>query len=83
MCWTTLTIRNVLTELPREPGFRVVVYVVGMIDEVVSEMFVQIEWMDRKFGVPLPQLEPVNPDTNTREAINDWHYWESDGTRLC
>ena len=60
-----------------------VVRVIGMIDEVVSEMFVRIEWMDREFGVPLSQLEPVDPDEDTREAVNDWHYWEGDGTRLC
>ena len=60
-----------------------VVRVVGMIDEIVSEMFVQIKWMDRQFGVPLAQLEPVDPDEDTKEAINDWHYWEGDGTRLC
>jgi hypothetical protein len=59
-----------------------VVRVVGMIDEVISEMFVEIEWMDRTFGVPLAQLEPIDPDEDTREAINDWHYWEGDGTRI-
>jgi len=59
-----------------------VVRVVGMIDEVTSEMFVEIEWMDRTFGVPLAQLEPIDPDKDTREAINDWHYWEGDGTRI-
>jgi hypothetical protein len=58
------------------------VRVVGMIDEVISEMFVRIEWMDREFGVPLSQLEPVDPDTDTKEAINDWHYWEGDGIRI-
>lgn len=59
-----------------------VVRVVGMIDEVIQEMFVEIEWMDRRFGVPLAQLEPIDPDPNTKEAINDWHYWEGDGTRI-
>ena len=59
-----------------------VVRLVGMIDEVIQEMFVEIEWMDRRFGVPLAQLEPIDPDANTKEAINDWHYWEGDGTRI-
>lgn len=53
-----------------------------MIDEVIQEMFVEIEWMDRRFGVPLAQLEPIDPDPNTKEVINDWHYWEGDGTRI-
>ncbi len=59
-----------------------IVCVVGMIDEVISEMFVRIEWMDREFGVPLSQLEPTDPDSDTKEAINDWHYWEGDGVRI-
>ncbi len=58
------------------------VRVVGMIDEVIQEMFVEIEWLDRRFGVPLAQLEPIDPDPETKEAINDWHYWEGDGSRI-
>jgi hypothetical protein len=53
-----------------------------MISEVVQEMFVEIEWNGRQFGVPLAQLQPVDPDSQTKEAINDWHYWEGDGTRI-
>ena len=58
--------------------------VVGMTDEVVSsrEMFVLIEWMDRKFGVPLSQLEVLDADPDTRDAVDDWHYWNGDGGRL-
>jgi len=58
--------------------------VVGMTDEVVSsrEMFVLVEWMDREFGVPLSQLEILDADSDTREAVDDWHYWNGDGGRL-
>ncbi|AEN07094.1 calcium-binding protein [Halolamina sp.] len=58
--------------------------VVGMTDEVVSssEMFVLVEWMDREFGVPLSQLEVLDVDSDTREAVDDWHYWNGDGGRL-
>mgnify|MGYP006279401411 FL=1 len=31
-------------------------------------MFVEIEWMDRRFGVPLAQLEPIDPDANTKRG---------------
>lgn len=60
------------------------VSVVGMTDEVVSsgEMFVLVEWMDREFGVPLSQLEVLDVDSDTREAVDDWHYWNGDGGRL-
>jgi hypothetical protein len=60
------------------------VRVVGMTDEVVSshEMFVLVEWMNREFGIPLSQLEPIAVDDETREAIADWRYWNGDGGRL-
>ena len=58
--------------------------VVGMTDEVVSsrEMFVLVEWRDREFGVPLSQLEVLDVDSDTRQAVDDWHYWNGDGGRL-
>ncbi|MDQ2050784.1 calcium-binding protein [Natronolimnohabitans sp. A-GB9] len=60
------------------------VRVVGMTDEVVSsrEMFVVVEWRDREFGVPLSQLEVLDGDDETCEAVDDWHYWNGDGGRL-
>lgn len=53
------------------------VRVVGMTDEedCMCEMFVRIEWMGREFGVPLTQLEPVDADSETQEAVADCHYW--------
>jgi hypothetical protein len=58
--------------------------VVGMTDGVVSsrEMFVLVEWMDRGFGAPLSQLEVLDVDQDTRDAVDDWHYWNGDGGRL-
>ena len=38
-------------------------------------MFVTVEWMDRELGVPLEQLEPVDPNDDTEQATEDWHYW--------
>lgn len=58
---------------PLEEGEEV--RVVGMTDDIVSEMFVRIEWMDREFGVPLSQLELLDADSDTQEAVADWHYW--------
>ena len=58
--------------------------VVGMTDKVVSnrEMFVLVEWMDREFGVPLSQLEVLDVDSDTRQAVDDWHYWNGNSGRL-
>jgi len=53
---------------------------VRVIDKPSSEpslrqQFVTIEWMDREFGVPLSQLEPIEASSDTEQAIEDWHYW--------
>lgn len=60
------------------------VRVVGMPDEADcrSEMFVLVECLDREFGVPLTQLDGVDVDRDTREAVADWHHWHGDGGRL-
>ena len=41
----------------------------------LRQQFVTIDWMDREFGVPLSQLEPVEASENTKQAVSDWHYW--------
>ncbi len=53
------------------------VTVVGMSSESESlrEMFVEIRWQGRSLAVPLAQLKGTHSDTQTREAIEDWHYW--------
>jgi len=48
-------------------------------EDCMREMFVEVEWQGRTFGVPLAQLEGVNVDDDTEEAIADWHYWVARG----
>jgi len=55
------------------------VEVIGMPGEDVCEheMFVSIRW-DRQEGLALPlsQLVPISDtDSETIEAVEDWHYW--------
>jgi len=61
------------------------VEVIGMLDEGwdnPSELFVRIKWQGRKLGVPLAQLEGVEVNKQTAEAIADWHYWCAQGSRI-
>lgn len=51
-------------------------------DECEREMFVVIHWMDRELAVPLVQLEGIDVDDDTEEAIGDWHYWIARGYEL-
>ena len=58
------------------------VEVLGMApdSECQHEMFVVIQW-DRKEGlaVPLSQLQVIHADEQTKEAVEDWHYWVNRG----
>ena len=51
-------------------------------DECEREMFVVIRWMDRELAVPLVQIEGIDVDDETKEAIGDWHYWMERGYEL-
>ena len=49
-------------------------------DECEHEMFVTIPWERRTLAVPLSQLEAArHVDEQTRQAIEDWHYWVKRG----
>lgn len=51
-------------------------------DACEHDLLVQIRWQGRKMAVPLSQLEAINPNESTHEAIGDWHYWVSQGYSL-
>jgi Calcium binding len=58
--------------------------VVGMApeEECQHEMFVLIRWERRGLAVPLAQPEGVAADDQTRQVIEDWHYWVAQGYEL-
>lgn len=48
-------------------------------DDDSYEMLVEIEFQGRTMGVPLEQLDPISVDEQTRQVIEDWHYWVARG----
>ena len=60
---------------PLKEGERVQVADIVPMEDPPSEIFVEIEWGGRTMGVPLSQLEGVDVDEETEEAIEDWRYW--------
>jgi len=61
------------------------VEVLGMAaeEECQHEMFVMMRWERRGLAVPLSQLKPITEtDEDTKEAIQDWHYWVDQGYTL-
>src|SRR6516165_5112494 len=57
---------------PLEPGDEVEVVGMSSEDECEHEMFVEIRWKSRKLAVPLSQLEGIDVDEETQQAIEDW-----------
>lgn len=57
------------------------VEVAGMAPEAECEreMFVSILWNERKFAVPLDQLQCDSRDRITKQAVEDWQYWIKQG----
>lgn len=58
------------------------VEIVGMAgeEECRHEMFVETLWERRTLAIPLSQLNPIaEADEDTREAVEDWHYWVKQG----
>ncbi len=51
-------------------------------DECFHEMLVKVCWLGRELAVPLSQLEGIDVDSETQEAIEDWHYWVARGYQL-
>ena len=69
---------NCQSEHPKSPLKKdETVEVVGMAKEnkCLREMFVEIQRNDESLTVPLAQLQSLNGDEQTREALEDWHYW--------
>jgi len=68
---------------PLQKGEKVEVIEMAPEEDCMCEMFVIINWMNRTLGVPLAQLDPLQMDDETEEAIADWHYWVGRGYQLC
>jgi hypothetical protein len=64
---------------PLAVGKKVSVVSMAPESECGREMFVEIEWDNDRLAVPLIQLAAIAGDTETEEAIADWHYWINQG----
>jgi len=51
-------------------------------DECEHEIFVKIRWEKEGLAVPLSQLKPHHVDAETKQAVEDWHYWVKQGCRF-
>jgi hypothetical protein len=53
-------------------------------EECEHEMFVFMPWDQEREGLAVPpsQLAVIHGDEQTRQAVEDWHYWTARGYRL-
>ena len=70
------------TTSPLKPGDKVEVVGMAPAEECEHDMFVLIQWKRRRLAVPLMQLEGIQVDEETQQAIEDWHYWVNQGYEL-
>lgn len=70
------------TTSPLEPGEEVNVVAMAPDEECEHNMLVLIQWNRRQFAVPLVQLEGLQVEEETLQAIEDWQYWVNRGYRL-
>jgi len=64
---------------PLRKGQEVEVVGLAPAEECDREMFITLRWERRSLAVPLAQLEPIQADKMTRQAVEDWHYWVKQG----
>jgi hypothetical protein len=67
---------------PLEPGDEVEVVEIAPAEECEHEMFVLIQRKSHPLAVPLMQLEGIDVDEETQQAIEDWHYWVERGYEM-
>jgi Calcium binding len=64
---------------PLDLGDKVEVVGMAPAEECEHEMFVLIQRKKRQLAVPLMQLEGIQVDEETQQAIEDWQYWVNRG----
>jgi hypothetical protein len=67
---------------PLQPGDKVEVVGMPSEEDCEHDMLVMIRWKRRQLAVPLMQLEGIEVDEETQQAIEDWHYWVNRGYEL-
>ena len=60
---------------PLKVGDEIEVFAMAPEEECQHEMFVMIPWEKDGLAVPLVQVEVIHGEEESREAVEDWHYW--------
>ena len=74
--------RQTVSTSPLKLGEKIEILALADVDVCDHDMYVTVPWGARSLDVPLRQIEPIDTDDDTEEAIGDWHYWISRGYRF-
>ena len=64
---------------PLELSEKVTVLQISSADYCENEIYVDVSWKDKILAIPLAQLNPLDANEDSIEAIGDWHYWLEQG----
>ena len=64
---------------PLELNERVKVTKMSGEDYCEHDIYVDVSWKGKDLAIPLAQVQPLNADDDTAEAVGDWHYWKMRG----
>ncbi len=67
---------------PLKPGDEVEVVGMAPAEECHHDMLVTILWNAYELDVPLSELQGIDVNEKTQQAIEDWHYWVDQGYEL-
>ncbi len=71
--------REAVSTSPLHLGEEVELVSMAEVEVCGYNMFVTVNWGSRRLDVPLLQIEAIDADGDTQEAIEDWHYWNAQG----
>ena len=64
---------------PLKVGEKVTVVSITDTGNYCSDILVTVHWQGREFGVPLAQLQAIDPTPETKLAMDAWAFWRGSG----
>lgn len=71
--------REAVSTNPLNLGDMVDLLSMADVDICGADMYATVNWGLKSLDVPLRQIEVIDADDDTEEAIADWHYWVAQG----
>jgi hypothetical protein len=77
--WYYYLERRLDSTSPLKVGDEVEVIGMAPVEDCEHDMFLEMDWDEEELAIPLSQLEVIDANDETREAVEDWLYWTKKG----